>query len=250
MNIYTIVGIILIALGTFLTYFGSTKDANLTKKETQKLVNDKVSEVLTEFQKLEKIDTTGSQSAGANKIAEEFLSWAANFKENIDSFKLNYEKQKLEDQADQLEYCKKWHYMYDIFFGTLKNLIEAYNTKTNSNIECKLDPPPVNFLSPEVKNYRGYVKFRNDLYWNIQILSNYVSQKSLAIYISVQSENGEEFLSSFDLFIAIRPLQDMYVISFEKDSLYVGGIKTSGKISEYPDIIKTLLKRCLEKQLI
>ncbi|MFC5270270.1 hypothetical protein [Adhaeribacter terreus] len=196
MNWITIIGIVFIAIGTFLTFYGPSIDSKKDKEE----LNQKFSEFNNELKSIRREDIP--QSEKEQKIAElknEYSQWASEFSNNKELYKLEYQKNNLGLEEKKLAINKEWKYFYSNFFTQLESSVIAYNEYSkNGKIEIieKFQFPSIIF-NADHKNFFYILKFGETIFWKIFILNNQTfKEKELPpIVISVSNKNiGDDFV--------------------------------------------------------
>ena len=134
MNLFHIIGIILIALGTFLTFFGS----HIQSKRDKSNFEEKHHEVIASIASVKAQQDSTKDSGTTAKIEKEYLEWADQFFGGLEKTKLSLEKEKIEEVEMQLDLSNKYRYLYEAFVGTFNSYINAYNEGSGNRITCNL----------------------------------------------------------------------------------------------------------------
>lgn len=121
-----IFGIVLIAVGTFLTYLGGNLQSNKVSDE----IKDKLKSTNEKIDSLKKDNNINKGTI--IEIENEFNSWAKDFFNKKDEYQLKHEMQDLNIKNKGVTLSMEWRSFYDYFFSNLKGMIDAYN-KTNEN---------------------------------------------------------------------------------------------------------------------
>lgn len=160
---YTILGIILIAIGSYAIYFGATK----ADKKTQQEITDKIVETQHQIEAL-KIEPNIDQTEVKN-INNEFSSWADNFIKNKEKEIVKLDKTDVVLREEMIRLNNEWHDIYSNFFSTLTKMIEAYKKASgHSKILIKENPElPANVYNARPDKFKVIVQFNKSLFWVI-----------------------------------------------------------------------------------
>ncbi|MCC9137157.1 hypothetical protein ACFSKU_20875 [Pontibacter silvestris] len=120
MNIYIVIGILIIAIGTFIMYVGSGKSSDKSQKE----ILEKFEETQHKIDALKSSPNTNSKEIA--KIEDEFNEWANDFIKTKDLKKLDLEKKGLDVKSNRIVLSSKWKPQLDSFFSSLKSMIDVY----------------------------------------------------------------------------------------------------------------------------
>lgn len=165
MNIYVIFGVVIIAIGTCFLYLGSSKSDKIAQKE----VTEKIEETQ---RKIEELKHSGSGNVDTNKINEienEFNAWADSFLQNKEILKLSFQKKDINDKEERLSLNAKWRPFYVSFFINIKNIIDAYNKKSNDVVKYKIVQLPENLFNPDNGIYTSSISFRENIQWEFKL---------------------------------------------------------------------------------
>ncbi len=238
MNWIMILGIILIAIGTFLTYLGSNLQSNKVSDE----IKGKIQDTNAKIAALQKEPSINKEAV--DKLDNEFSAWATELIKNKDSQRLHYEKDILDIKGKELSLSKEWLTFYNFFFETLKNLLDAYNRTAKNLITYEIPPLPNNLFSESINNFVANIKFSKQISWNI-ILSKEISEiPSINITVINESKNIG------GLSIAPMSITDkvMYIFK-DKDIFMTNDLLSKYDLGDYKNSLKTILKIIVEYQL-
>jgi hypothetical protein len=250
MNWITILGILIIAVGTLTTYYGSSLSSNKDKKEiTDKLDNfnqniEKIkSENIPPQEKTEKI----------NKIKSEFDAWAEQFMNNKDEKKVAIEKNEVIISEQKIQLNNQWRPLYVKFFTSLNKMVTSYNrVNAESNILLLENPAlPNNIYKAKSDKFKVIVQFNTKVYWIIYLRVREPIDKILipSIEILYSDKTGTSLLSSGDL--TLEPYPDQNKIFVETYSIFdKAGFKNTYDLDPNFDQITELLKKAFEYQVL
>jgi len=169
MSFIIIIGIVLIAIGSFITYAGSKKDSDKSQQE----INYK----LDSFNK--KLDTVSQSNLSSidkqkkvEKIKSEFDGWAKDLIDNYSELELSHEKKVLENLEIKLEINKIWSPIFSKAFFDLIQMVESVNKNIPSNkisIHSSNAVFPKDIFSDEAKTYCQIFGFKEKYFLRIRI---------------------------------------------------------------------------------
>jgi len=247
-----VLGIIIIAIGTFILYLGSMRQSNQVNEEIQKKLNmtsDKIDSLKKD---------PGINKESINEIDDEFNSWAKDFTNNKNAHQLNFEKENLDIQKKQNDLSIEWRPMYIYFTQTLKNLLDAFNQNNDWKIVYSIPELPNNLFSEEFQNYVIKLKF-ND---RQSMLMAFFSSRSTAlpnIYIAnIYNKNIFEKEKKYSVTdvglggLTISPDIEVNEIRIYIIEHYYPLLKLKGDYSlkDYEKSIKEILKTIIEYKIV
>jgi len=141
--ILVIIGLLLIFAGSFLCYLGQRKHSALDTKNSEEILNTKVTSVLKAIhdarsnvrETTEHPDNVSNKTAmdKIDAIEQDFRQWAASFIASRSSKKLGFDKQKIELLDVELRNSRKWRPLFQKWINTILALAEAYNSTSKTN---------------------------------------------------------------------------------------------------------------------
>lgn len=184
MNWLIMIGIIVIGFGTYFIYLGT----DLNNKKSQQDLVKKIEHTQSIIEDLKTIPNDDSLVTKIADVEKEFHNWADEFIKNKESKKLFVEKKKVSSLEERIEVSNEWLPGYKAFFDVIKKSIEAYNSKTNSEIVYDIPIIPDNIFINSDHNYSAFIVFRENIIWEFIISPpkefdiNYFPDVSLDIY--------------------------------------------------------------------
>lgn len=161
-NILTISGIVIIAFGTYLIYFGSKKDSDKSQELIalkldsfeRKLERTKSSN-LTSIEKQKQIDT----------IEIQFDNWAKNLSQNSPEIKLAHDKELLTREEKKVLLEKKWNALLSNAFDDILKIVGSINKenpteKINMYLANKM---PIQDFFNEKKQFMVQLEFKSKM---------------------------------------------------------------------------------------
>lgn len=202
MNIYIILGIVVVGIGTLIIYVGGNRDSQSSQNEITAKIN--------ETQK--KIDNLKFESNDKEKVSQienEFHEWANDFVENKDKKRIFVEKKQLENKESRIKFNELYRPHFLLFLETTKNIIDAYNAKTGEKISYRISSLPMNIFDPNVEKYKAQLIFNADVIWNIELKPAGVLSDNImtTFQILITDKNGREI----DLF-ALYPTENKVLV--------------------------------------
>ena len=205
MNLLIILGIIAIAIGTYLTFLGVFRRSNVSEnrilkeiERTQKQTESKIDNILTAD------ELSVQQREEIKLVRNEFDDWAKNLKNNLEKKKIEYQKAELDNKEERFELNIKWRYLYVNYFDGCRKIIEAINKNSEYNIEYSFPDLPENIFLENYEKYFATIDFKNNIQWQFSFTPAKGTDQSLFpsifIYIIKSSENSRaEWLDAFSI---------------------------------------------------
>jgi len=157
-----IVGIIVISIGSYLTYLGTTLDNNKSQAQLNSKLdafNKKLDNVqssnLTPAEKQKKIET----------IKSEFDNWAEDLKDNYSKIDLSNQKKVISKSEKRLADRKRWNILLNTAFNNLFKMAHSISKKTTSDtldLYFNSKNIPEDFFTNQGKNYYLIIKFKKN----------------------------------------------------------------------------------------
>lgn len=252
-----VIGIFFIAGGTLLTIYGPLKkskesEARILKEieRTQEQTDSRISEALKSN------DLSAEKKEEIEAIGNEFDEWAKGLKGDFEQKKIELQKVELDDQANRIELNKKWKHIYVDFFGNMSQLIDAVNNNLGYNIVYNFPAFPENIFNTDYQDYIATIDFTNNIQWGISFhareSSDYSIFPNIRVYIRRLDQNN--FPHTLDEFvIALEPGTDEYLLFLRRnDYLNLSAINVNQQHRtpyNYSSILKKM-QEIIELQLI
>ncbi|TSA25830.1 MAG: hypothetical protein D4R68_08205 [Ignavibacteriales bacterium] len=240
MNWIMILGIIVIAIGTFLTYLGSNYQSNKVSDD----IKEKIQDTNAKIAALQKEPSINKEAV--DKLDNEFSSWATEFIKNKDSQKLHYEKEILDNKGKELSLNKEWVPFYNCFFETLKNLLNAYNKSSKNKIAYEIPQLPDNLFSERINEFVAEIKFSKNIVWKISLRLN---RLDILPYIDINVENNSKDTGCLTIVALIRSRKNIRVLKNNQNIFITNNLMEEYDLDNYTNSLKTILKIIVEYQL-
>jgi hypothetical protein len=164
MNTWTIVGIIVVGLGTLLVVKGQM----VQSRHDSSSVEHKIDEIREELAKAK----SASDSPVIDSIQSEFDAWAQDFLKTKDEQKLDLQRERLATLSSQLQLSSAARPLYQTFIDALRGAVAAYNSRSTHQIRAELSDLPGNLFDEARKEpYFGWIAFSDTVYWHVSLLS-------------------------------------------------------------------------------
>ena len=251
MSYLIIIGIILLAIGSFVTYLGSKKDND----ESQQVLIDKINAFRVELNNAQNDQTNESDKVSKiNEITNEFDSWATSLKENLSEIKLSYNKSELEFSEKELKLNKEWRSFYLDIFKNIESMVLSINKnldKKNKIIITKPVPFPTSLFRNEEQEYNLIIKFDEYNFWIVSLYRFYMKHNNSNLpNIEISFEDSVENLENLvpQNFMALIIVKDS--VGYEKKGIFkhIDVTKFSQKLNI--DNINEILKDCMQFQIV
>lgn len=254
MSYLIVIGIILLSIGSFVTYLGSKNEND----ESQKQVNDK----LDNFNK--KLDAISNSSLTPvekekkiSTIKSEFDIWAKQLHNNYSELVLLHDKKILSASEEKLVKNKKWIPIFRNFFDKLIQMIKSINKETSFNtikIHSSSSTFPRDVFTDEVEEYFKILEFSTEDFLKVKV-SYLKSQKKHIPFLNFECyDDFEEAKTDFG------PRNQLTIFFNDDDTFH---ISTEGSFDTIEfelskennskcsiDNITDLLKKIIQHQLI
>lgn len=283
MNRYVIIGIVAIAIGT-IVMTGSTQNpawmifggvvngiglfimtagSLLSGRKDKTEIMTRIQEFRDEIGAVKKAMPAGESLETLEKIENEFSEWAGTFVVNMESKVVERQKSDILLKESEINLSRRWKHVYDYALGTLRQMLTAYNEKSETKIEFLLPDLPSNLFGGEAESYKGIIVFDRSTAWGItlQIVRPYRREEIPNIVIAFyrshsNDENAKQLAlkgpSGSFLILAADPKEERIQTMTSSQNMHLGDIETyySIKSVDYKSAIKKLLTTLIEYQLI
>jgi hypothetical protein len=124
MNAYIIIGILIIALGTGLTFYGQ----HIKSKSNSLVLQEKVEDVLKSIDETKKGENDKAKAGKMQEIEQEFRIWATEFLRDREQKKLALAKNQLDSVDEQFKVSKELRPVFEYVLKTIESLARVvYN---------------------------------------------------------------------------------------------------------------------------
>jgi hypothetical protein len=250
MNWITILGIVIIALGTLLTYYGSSLSSENDKKE----ITDKIDSFNKNIERVKNENITQSEKdEKIKKIQEEFNSWAEQFEKKKEEHKIAIDKNDVNLREKKAQLNSKWHESYAVFFSSLTEMVTAINKVNGQRKITFIENPkfPANIYDASVDKFKVIIQFDKNVYWFIWLnIREPLNDNNIpTIEISVSDKAHYYFRSWGDLSIKVVPDRNEIRI-FTMNIFDKAGFESEYKLEPNTNQLTSLLKKAFEYQII
>lgn len=165
MNIFVLLGILLVAIGTGVMVYGSHGAMEASQETTTRQVESRIDDALIRMDEIASTGDPGVQSA-LLKVESDFSEWASDFLSSRTDREVEVGRARLESRASDLELSRELAPYYRSFLRDLSDRIDALNARTDLNVKYDIGPLNDDFLSQE---YTGTVRFSDSVEWKLRI---------------------------------------------------------------------------------
>jgi hypothetical protein len=245
-----ILGIIVIAIGTAFTLYGPSMDSKKDKKE--------LSEKLEEFsEKLIELKTDGGDTSTAvEEVNNEFNDWAKNFVESKGLMKIEMEKSEIEVKEKEEVLSKEWRKFYLVFFDNLNNLIEAYNSLPKTGHKVKIirkEALPGNIFSNAANSFYWVIEFKENVFWYLHLRIERPRTENVIpnIVLSLLDNYSEKRVFVIVPSLTIYTSLEYHSISIYKEKWFSElKLERSYDLQDYEKHLKVIVQTIFEQQLL
>lgn len=244
-NYLQILGIVIIAIGTFLIYSGAKLDSDQSQNEITKkldIFNNKLKEVknskLNDEDKLRKIDT----------IKNEFDEWAKNLNSNLAEVELSNEKKKLSHAEKTTLRRKKFSTILSSAYQDISLMVTSIQKEIPSAGVIYYSSNrylPTDFFTDSANNYYQVIKFTPNQFIKINSETLWKDREKVSISFNVYNavSNSKNKFALTDDILDIGFLDDFFYIqkggTFK--NLFLDNEKSYYSFNELKIVIKQII---------
>lgn len=240
MNLLTVVGIVLIAGGTFLTILGQQRDS----KADIKAADQKVTQVLNRLDELQDDSISESQRDSLGKIETEFRDWAARFLSTLPDRKAELAQKQLQIENREIEASRQLRPIYQASLDALTGRLQALSASGGPAVRLDLPPLPSNLNSAE-NNYQGWIVFNPKNAWRVEIFPRALAPTLVITIGTEESLRHGQLSNSLTLIPRIGNndiILDANGPSFQSFDMLPQSVALSAAKTELPHILTGLLE--------
>lgn len=246
-----VAGILLTAFGTGTMIYGQLVKNKADSAEVSQVLQDKVDSVLKRIEEVREGEKEEVSSGKIHQIEEEFKNWAAEFLKDRERKKLELAKSGLDLVDTQLNISNEWRPIFQYVLTTIESLASAYNMQSGETIEVDFPPIPPNLYSEEASNYNGKVIFHNNFYWHISLRSSKPAKKNNPPRMDISFHMGKEhYLRDSWLMIGDYDAKSFMITINGSNIPVTNGIEGTYPFDSYRDSLKRIICRLFEAQLL
>lgn len=182
MNIQIIAGILLIAVGTWLTYRGANTDSRKDFEEVQAKIEGVRSEIHAA-----KAAASGGEAHRLDALDSELTSWASDFEKNRPKLAMAREQELLKEKARAFEADLPAHEVLQSAISTLRGLLIAYDRNNPNQIKINVPDLPAD-IATAVKGWRGEVSFGEEVTWELAVSSGPGREYDMLVIVRPRAE--------------------------------------------------------------
>jgi uncharacterized membrane protein len=253
MNVYIIGGILLIALGTGVMFYGQHVKSKVDSAEVSKVVQNKVDDVLKRIDEVRGAEKDKASDGKINQIEQEFQTWAAGFLKDRERKKIELARTHLDSVDVQLKISNELGPIFEYVLKTIDSMTKAYNAESGETIKVNFPPLPPNLYSEEARNYGGKVIFPHKAIWHIQFLASRPpkSDDLPTMYITFEQEEDKRSRSDSYCSISIISKEKSFGIRLIGPDIPIAkGVEGTYRLDSYSDSLKTIMRSLFEAQLL
>jgi hypothetical protein len=143
---FSIVGILLTALGTGIMVYGQLAKSKVDNAEVSYVLQDKVDSVLKRIDEVREGEKDETSAGKIQQIEEEFKKWAAEFLKDRERKKVVLARSELDSVDNQLKVSNECKPIYEYILKTIESLAQAYNSESGETIKVDFPYFPKSFL--------------------------------------------------------------------------------------------------------
>lgn len=167
-----IAGVLLTALGTGFMVYGQLVKSKVDNAEAAQVLQDKVDSVLRHIEEVREGEKGESSAIQIHQIEDEFKTWAGEFLNDRERKKVELARSALDLVEMQLKVSNEWRPVFEYVINTIESFSTAYTAQSGEIIKVIFPSIPANLYSEEASNYNGQVLFPNRAIWRIRFSSS------------------------------------------------------------------------------
>ncbi len=244
MNIYIIIGIIVIGIGTLLIYYGSGKN----DRQSQQEITDKIEDTQRKIEQLKSNSNVNQEDLVI--VENEFANWAKDFVESKEHKKLELEKSVLGEKESRLKLNSLWKPQLNGFLQETKNLILAYNSNTGDSINFEIPDLPENIFLSKTDQYKAKIIFRPDVRWEISIApaGEYSQNAMIDFRIEIYNDTLDKYESKTEFLAFVLNIKRIQIVTIKNSRLNLKNIAETFEFSD--NILQEIARTLIENQLL
>jgi hypothetical protein len=247
MNFYTILGLILVALGTVLMTYGGVFQARTDGKSSEEKL-DKISHDLADLRGKPKTEL--SEDA-ITRVEHDVEEWAKDFASDKQRRKLVID-QKRSDHDNIAEHTASLGRDYFAFaLSVMRDALHSYSERSSVPITVNLPQVSDRLFADADVRYEGDVVFSRTHRWQIITLTTHDSNDVAPPMIIIRLINGISGREKGEFMLRFAADMKTFFIRFQQDfQLALSMDSTHKPITEYEPMTKSLLLKLIEFQLL
>jgi len=258
---FLILGGVTNGVGLLVMAVGSLVNSKRDKSE----VIDRIASFHEELIKAKSLLDTNTSLREVERVENEFYGWAESLLNNIESKKIEMQKNEVLFKETELKLSARWQPMYQYAFETLRQMLAAYNEKACAAILFTIPEPPSNLFGQEAETFKAFIEFDTTAAWELHlgvtkpykadvlpsILVLYYLGGSLDDPAIDRARKGVGHCGEC-LLLGIDPKKERIRVDTVSRDFYVGDVKDNYSIrdNDYKSSIRELLTVLVEHQLV
>ena len=255
MNVYIIIGIILAALGTFILTYGGVVQSRKDAEKSERIAAEQYYELSKDIAELKGKPRAELSFEAVNKVENDVQKWAKAFVAEKDRLK-NIHDNKLQEEERRLYSSHTLSRDYFSFLiTTIKKAVDTYNKELNASIATEFPEISTNLFNSSDERFQGKVVYSNTAIWDIKA---YLSSPSPDVSgpiilitgsddpkMKTQTKEKTELLLRFG-----KDSENFHIRLTGAFLLAYGSHSINGKIEDYEETVKKIIKALFENQLL
>lgn len=238
-----VVGAIYVAIGTFVMRYGDWRESRADARRTHK----KLSEIERKITSAKQGASSPQETEKLENIDQEFREWAAGFVKNKARSQLEVQQTRIGAVESEINRSEIWRPVLELFIETVRQVVQAYAAETGSAISVKLSPLPANLFDKHA-SYEGVVLFTPTVKWRFELDRGVSVLEFPVLWIWLYHGKAQTRI----VHIWSYDRQDAFVrVSLHGDELpRLSGIEVRASEKTYPEELRRSAQRLIEAQLL
>jgi hypothetical protein len=165
---WKVAGVVLIGVGTLLATLAQRRDSTADVRKIEATLQKKLTEVHQEIASAKALSSPAESAKKLDQIDRAFAGWAKDFVRDKERRKLEVEQTRVADKQKELDDSETWRPVLELFLVTVGGAARAYAKETGTPIEVQLPQLPTNLYDKNIR-YAGRIAFRKDVVWQIEL---------------------------------------------------------------------------------
>jgi hypothetical protein len=251
MNGYIIIGIVIIAVGTFFVQYG----ARLESKRSGTKSEARLEQISQDLAELKGRPKSALSQESVLRVQEDVTAWAKDFATDRQTKELTFKQRKLE-QEQAAQHANALAREYAVFFvNVLRDTLQSYQKIAGQQITYELSEVPSNLFDNRNASYSGNIVFSSTRRWVISAFATTSTPDVGGPWVNVdlvtKHADSKNESSAGDFFFRFSPDSTRYFLNVrgEFGAAYSTPSFTDATAS-FDGRIKGVVKTLVENELL
>jgi hypothetical protein len=255
-HVITIIGFLVIALGSWVAFYGQVvlrkKDAEANRQSIERdnlAIHEKLQTVMSALGSAKMEESKRLTDERIKLIQGDLLTWATEFVQSRPERKKAVDAARLAAQQKEIQISERVRPIYAFVLRFIQETLAVYETKTTDNVKASLFEPPDNLYLIDPHAGSRIITFRGGAKWEIYFQTEKPAREDIPPAMKIHFTNGTSGGNArFRVLLTQNKLTIDLDGSLPDPRPYKGFVESD--LSEYQNTISVLLRTQLESQLI